>query len=416
MTLSAITKGGKVITPYKMIASGNTVEAHETYQAIDRLLERGVGLFCLDCYYEYGEYFPVGLRKTDTSKTKPHFAHPPSQACQSKPASKESINHRTAKEFLAKYLEDADAKVFVERRMKSGDTCRQPDVMAVFPDRVEAHEIQLSRIDSNALRQRSIDLANLLAEQYPDKRVRINWYLSPKNQIDDNWLVFRAADWWGYKIWFDDDIPSWQLASPEIVKKSVLAEAKARREKSRQKADRELWAEQKEEQRKRQEKERRQWAASQELERQRRNQQHEEWLRRQEKERDKQRKEYQRELERQNRYRRFQFQFWLELWSKFDLPPTLAVLRQCIADLERQSVEEARQKVLDRIATVGYKKGDLVRGVPGRASANWKGTVVNVQPDGNIYVDWDGRRRHSDPRVKRQPVLFMLKEQVTPIC
>lgn len=235
MVLSAIIKKGKVITPYKMVDSNNVVEAHEAYRMIQKLIESGTALFCLDCYCECGEYRPVGLRKTDVTQRRPHFVHPPSSACQSRPASVESQNHRYGKEFIAKYLEDNGATaVMVERRMRSGDTCRQPDVMAVYPDRVEAHEIQLSRIDSVQLRARSKDLQSLMAQQYPRLMPVVRWYLGSKNQSDDNWLVFRRAHWWGYSINFaQDGIPSWKLASPEIIAK-LDADAEGKRRANKQ--------------------------------------------------------------------------------------------------------------------------------------------------------------------------------------
>ena len=59
-----------------------------------------------------------------------------------------------------------------------------------------------------------------------------------------------------------------------------------------------------------------------------------------------------------------------------------------------------------------YKKGDKVRGVPGRISENWVGTVVSICADGGVMVDWDGRRKHEDHRVRKEPVLYMLAEQI----
>jgi hypothetical protein len=58
-----------------------------------------------------------------------------------------------------------------------------------------------------------------------------------------------------------------------------------------------------------------------------------------------------------------------------------------------------------------FRPGDIVRGVPGRVSADWRGKVIKPQGIGWI-VDWDGRRQHDDPRVRKTPQLFMLPEQI----
>jgi len=59
-----------------------------------------------------------------------------------------------------------------------------------------------------------------------------------------------------------------------------------------------------------------------------------------------------------------------------------------------------------------YKRGDKVRGVPGRISNDWAGTVVSIRADGGVMVDWDGRRNHADHRVRKEPVLYMLSDQI----
>ena len=64
------------------------------------------------------------------------------------------------------------------------------------------------------------------------------------------------------------------------------------------------------------------------------------------------------------------------------------------------------------MADSSYKRGDKVRGVPGRISENWVGTVVSIRADGGVMVDWDGRRNHADHRVRKEPVLYMLPDQI----
>ena len=60
-----------------------------------------------------------------------------------------------------------------------------------------------------------------------------------------------------------------------------------------------------------------------------------------------------------------------------------------------------------------YRTGDLVRGAIGRPSENWKGRIVKAR-DGGYVVDWDGRRNHESPLVRKRPELFMLTEQLRP--
>lgn len=64
------------------------------------------------------------------------------------------------------------------------------------------------------------------------------------------------------------------------------------------------------------------------------------------------------------------------------------------------------------MANSSYKRGDKVRGVPGRISENWLGTVVSIRADGGVMVDWDRRRNHADHRVRKEPVLYMLSDQI----
>jgi competence CoiA-like predicted nuclease len=84
---------------------------------------------------------------------------------------------------------------------------------------------------------------------------------------------------------------------------------------------------------------------------------------------------------------------------------------QAAAEAEYQKLVENDYQ---RMLSGDYLPGDVVKGAPGRVSENWQGKIVRPQGQGWI-VNWDGRRNHENPVVRKRPELFMLTEQIVPL-
>ena len=118
-------------------------------------------LHCLDC----GE--PMFIRTPEARIT--HFCHYPEAA--NKCEGGESVRHAVAKIRAARFLDRTHQHAQVEYEKKVGE--RRADVLITYMSGMQcAHEIQLSPIGREQLRQRSLD--------YHEQGTPVHWWFGPK--------------------------------------------------------------------------------------------------------------------------------------------------------------------------------------------------------------------------------------------
>ena len=252
MSLAAITQNKTVVVPYKFVKDKGAAKTTEIYNSIRQESRNGTIYYCANCFWANGSLLEVVFRGTDAEKRRPHFAHTAQSSGQCVGSSPESEKHSTAKVMVADWLRSRGASVTVEYRLNKNKEGRQrqPDVFAEFPDRVEAHEIQLARINGGQITERTDDILRQLAHEFPGKLAIVYWYLAPQNQRPDNWGCFDFDRRHGYAIDFDEDTgaPEWRSYEPEfnaeIRRQQAIEAAKKRqriereRQSAREAADR----------------------------------------------------------------------------------------------------------------------------------------------------------------------------------
>lgn len=206
MTLTALTKNGKLFNPSASIFAGR-----DELKVITQVrLAQNKGLFCPHCFAQTGEYYPVKFRNTQTRAK--HFYHladvEHARECQN--YSTESDKHMAAVMIIGDTLSatsPTDIEVDNLWMESDGVTRRKPDVWIRRGDRIEVHEIQVSPISLEDLQQRSSDLKQHGASS-------VSWYLYGGNYNRSNRLWAKRNRVQVYHLWFEDsDIrrPTWRL-------------------------------------------------------------------------------------------------------------------------------------------------------------------------------------------------------------
>lgn len=382
MVLSAITAAGEIVTPYKMLAQG--LSTHEAFNQIRKAQDRGVIYFCPHCLKFYKKQIPVRFRGTSPENARPHFFHPSDGTDKCSASSPESEQHIYTKDYLAEWLrrEKGASEVFVEYHLDNLDgQIRRPDILAIYghAERVEAHEIQVSPINSSEIAQRTEDILAQCIKKWPNATASVTWYLAHSNarkrEIKDYFLG-SGHEIKGERVQWDgeDKIPSWL----PLLSLSDFTEYKNQRESAERSAQKEkdlLERKQKYQQ------QQHEWAIA------------------------------------SNKNRRVKLLLTLNITSRIDFPASFEAITNAHAaatkEYERQ-VQAAAEKNYQRMLSGNYIPGDTVRGAPGRVSEVWQGKIVRPQGHGWI-VNWDGRRNHENPAVRKRPELFMLTEQIVPL-
>jgi len=182
MTLTAITREQNLFNPWALIAAGvPRIEVIDEMRSLSR-----DGLYCPHCFRRHGAFTQVRFRNPESRK--PHFFHSKDgggSECAN--YSKESDLHMDAKTFIAEHLKRknaAKAEIEIEPVLREGEIRRSPDIYVKYQvGTVEAHEIQISPINSEGLSARTNDLKALGCNV-------VIWYLygSKYNTENREWL------------------------------------------------------------------------------------------------------------------------------------------------------------------------------------------------------------------------------------
>jgi len=394
MVLSAMTEIGGVVTPYRMLAQGwNT---HDAYDLIRESQKEGEVYYCPHCFKATGDRIPVRFRGTSPENAKPHFFHLNTNGEKCAAYTGESEAHILAKDYIAEWLRQKGADdVFPEYHLNNLEgQIRRPDIVAIYGDgrKIEAHEIQLSPHNSSQIAERTDDILAQCLKEWPGADVNVTWYLSGgnarKRDVKDYFLE-SPSNVWGYRLQWDgeDKIPSWSflLAPAEVAAYREKQQLAARRE--QQRIDQERRAQEREDLERSLEGER---LLRRQLEQEQTQAQRDQW-----------------EASRPEREAKAKAD--AEKWAQEAEQRRLAEAER--AANEARLAQEYRDRRLEESKQGIFYPGETVKGVTGRSSANWKGKIVKAKGTGYI-VDWDGRRNHEDPRVRKTPELFMLPEQI----
>ena len=202
MTLTAIDQSHELFNPSALIDQGV-----DEFEVIDRMRKKTQeGLYCPHCFRKTSQLVPVRFR--NPKERRKHFIHPNTGSdnrCVN--YSEESDFHFDAKTAIAEALRlktQTKAVVTVEEVLREGDTKRRPDVLVEYAvGAKEAHEIQISYINSTQLEDRTNDLKKLGCV--------VTWYLSRKNYNQENREWLRGHGVTCYHIWRNGDEIKWKL-------------------------------------------------------------------------------------------------------------------------------------------------------------------------------------------------------------
>jgi Competence protein CoiA-like family len=228
MTLTAIDKEFMLYFPAKQLADGSDRAQIE----IDvRTAQKDVGgFFCPHCYRKSGEFLPVHFNKGHDLR-RPSFSHQRDNVMACQNSTGETEKHLVAKFAIAERLRAIegviDMKIDTLKLMSNSPNVqdRKPDIWVIYANSAtQAHEIQISPIDSAQLAARTADMKALGVTQ-------VIWYLYGKNYNAENrlWLNQNGIDC--YRLWFedgdngeeDDSLPRWELTYYQEPKKRSAA-------------------------------------------------------------------------------------------------------------------------------------------------------------------------------------------------
>jgi len=124
-----------------------------------------------------------------------HFRHEPNDDCAYARGDKESETHVFFKHLVKKTIlkRSAGAVVSFEKRVQVDNRFRVADVFMQHNNRDYAFEIQVSPIDLDELRQRTMDYDSLGMEirwVFVGRDVRPDWQLRAEQWLSDNWFDF----------------------------------------------------------------------------------------------------------------------------------------------------------------------------------------------------------------------------------
>lgn len=199
MTLSALTKDFTIYNPSLLIDQGSDPGR----EAVNARLKSTAGLYCPHCYQRTGVLREVRYRNSE--KRRVHFFHPKyeGEGKDCKHFSNESARHLAAKAAIAHSLRSQGLEnISLELRLETIDpalTFRKPDILVTYPNgAMEAHEVQVSRIDSVELDRRTQGLKQ-------HGCATVIWYLGKGNYTRENreWCSRNAVRC--FKLWFEDE-------------------------------------------------------------------------------------------------------------------------------------------------------------------------------------------------------------------
>lgn len=221
MVLSAIKDDRSLVTPYELL---DKMDLSDAYELIRRGQRKGEQFFCADCYRATGQKIPVRFRGTDAEQTRPHFFHAGDESSKCPHRSGESEKHRAAKSRIAGILKTkGEIDVSLEQWLDSEgiEKNRRPDILASYPNgSYEAHEIQISAINSDELASRTTDIQSHLQQLMAAKHgvsidgmnsaahrpAGVVWYLYGRNYNRENreWAE-KMSGVIVKRLWFDDE-------------------------------------------------------------------------------------------------------------------------------------------------------------------------------------------------------------------
>lgn len=195
MTLSAIDANFNLFNPSAAIWAG----ADENGTLLEMRRMSRAGLFCPHCYERTGQKLPVTF--CGSTDRRSHFRHSKGDTDGQKCAkqSAESEKHKAFKVYVQnRLLMLGLADVKVEARVQfldPGLTFRKPDVLVTYPNgQMEAHEIQVSRIDSRELERRTNGLKKYGC-------ATVVWYFYGSNYNDENRSWCQSNGVRRFRIW-----------------------------------------------------------------------------------------------------------------------------------------------------------------------------------------------------------------------
>jgi len=218
MTLTALTADKKPYNPSAQIEAYPDLRSSIVRQ-MRTLSEQG--LYCPHCYQRLGELIPVRFRNREDRR--PHFFHVSGHNSTKKCGSyrKESDLHLNAKTSIAeslKRINQTKAEVLLEEILRDGEIKRKPDILVKYVvGTAEAHEIQISPINSSELEARTNDLKALGCNV-------VVWYLYGGSWNTENREWLRGNGIQCYHLFVYQEEIRWKLDEvrheEEVEKKS----------------------------------------------------------------------------------------------------------------------------------------------------------------------------------------------------
>ena len=210
MTLTAITKQGRLINPSVLIANGHA----EAIVLVGVKNAEAAGVFCPHCLKRTGVYHPVKFRNAQVRAK--HFYHPANleSAAECSTHSSESEKHLAAKVAINDWIAQSnpdEQDLDCHWMISDGAANRKPDVWVRRGALVEAHEIQISPISADDLRQRTLDLKHHGATS-------VHWYLYGGVFCPTNRQTLRSLGAKVFHLWFENGdaaFPKWKLDTGE---------------------------------------------------------------------------------------------------------------------------------------------------------------------------------------------------------
>ena len=236
MVLNGINKNKEIVCPSRLIEEGK--DAGDVFRLV-RQNQSIEPYYCPECLGKYSEW--VEVRFVRSMHVRCHFGHLGNKGqkrlCEKKVS--ESEKHLTAKHVIAKrleldYFDKLSEPPHIDDRFFYGDgvaTKRKPDIWVQFVGGAyEIHEVQLSRIDSAQLDERTRDLRKFLRNEMMDASIKrnsspngfkelaagkaasVHWYMSPQNLNSEirSWAAQQTGVYL-YRLVFDKEThhPTW---------------------------------------------------------------------------------------------------------------------------------------------------------------------------------------------------------------
>jgi len=221
MTLTALSESGELCNPSAMIELNGGQEFRSDIISRMRRLSKADKLFCPHCYRRTGNLIPIRFKSSEVRRV--HFFHPGKGGSSTKCIyrTNESDLHLNTKTSIAEALKRANqakAEVILEELLRDGEIKRRPDILVKYVvGTAEAHEIQISPINSSELEARTNDLKALGCNV-------VVWYLYGGSWNTENREWLRGNGIQCYHLFVYQEEIRWKLDEfrheEEVEKKS----------------------------------------------------------------------------------------------------------------------------------------------------------------------------------------------------